>query len=235
MCVCTFTLTKRKIKKLNELKLLNLGYIIEDLLFINNNFEILIWENRKFCNISFIFWFYIVCSSFGSILPKYSIWKVNNWCHEYCTIFLGLRNAKFICFSVMKLCLVMVFGEFLYFLGLAQCFIGLSGITARFFRSMENVVKHSRTVEEIENLALIPKLLDKKRSGITPIADITLLAFGTSFPQISITDTRLCSRQALAVLVSATVCLLLINSSFLLRFPVPSIFTMIFLLLTHVC
>ncbi|XP_057963901.1 magnesium/proton exchanger isoform X3 [Malania oleifera] len=38
----------------------------------------------------------------------------------------------------------------LYFLGIAYCFIGLSAITARFFRSMENVVKHTRKVVETD-------------------------------------------------------------------------------------
>lgn len=42
------------------------------------------------------------------------------------------------------------FRIFLYFMGLAYCFVGLSAITARFFRSMENVVKHSRKVVEID-------------------------------------------------------------------------------------
>ena len=77
------------------------------------------------------------------------------------------------------------FRTVLYFLGLAYCFIGLSAITARFFRSMENVVKHSRTVVEIDPLTKTDSVRHEK-VGNYAIADITLLAFGTSFPQISL-------------------------------------------------
>ncbi|XP_058225947.1 magnesium/proton exchanger isoform X1 [Rhododendron vialii] len=77
------------------------------------------------------------------------------------------------------------FRAFLYFLGLAYCFIGLSAITARFFRSMEAVVKHSRTVVEIDPLTNSEEVRQEKVWNYT-IADITLLAFGTSFPQISL-------------------------------------------------
>ncbi|KAI3449472.1 hypothetical protein Pfo_006137 [Paulownia fortunei] len=77
------------------------------------------------------------------------------------------------------------FRGFLYFLALAYCFIGLSAITARFFRSMENVVKHTRTVEEIDPRTNTKFVRHKKVWNYT-IADITLLAFGTSFPQISL-------------------------------------------------
>lgn len=78
-----------------------------------------------------------------------------------------------------------VFRGFLYFVALAYCFIGLSAITARFFRSMEYVVKHTRTVEEIDPCTNIKVIRHKKVWNYT-IADITLLAFGTSFPQISL-------------------------------------------------
>ncbi|XWS31736.1 hypothetical protein CRYUN_Cryun23aG0101300 [Craigia yunnanensis] len=74
---------------------------------------------------------------------------------------------------------------FLYFLGLAYCFIGLSAITARFFRSMENIVKHTRTVVEIDPDTNTETIRQEKVWNYT-IADITLLAFGTSFPQISL-------------------------------------------------
>lgn len=77
------------------------------------------------------------------------------------------------------------FRAFLYCLGLAYCFIGLSAITARFFRSMETVVKHSRTVVEIDPLTNCEVVRHEKVWNYT-IADITLLAFGTSFPQISL-------------------------------------------------
>ena len=77
------------------------------------------------------------------------------------------------------------FRAFLYFLGLAYCFIGLSAITARFFRSMENVVKHTREVVEIDPGSNREIIKHEKVWNYT-IADITLLAFGTSFPQISL-------------------------------------------------
>ncbi|GFP85579.1 magnesium/proton exchanger [Phtheirospermum japonicum] len=77
------------------------------------------------------------------------------------------------------------FRGFLYFLALAYCFIGLSAITARFFRSMENVVKHTRTVEEIDPCTN-SKIIRHRKVWNYTIADITLLAFGTSFPQISL-------------------------------------------------
>ncbi|KAK6135063.1 hypothetical protein DH2020_031184 [Rehmannia glutinosa] len=60
-----------------------------------------------------------------------------------------------------------------------------SAITARFFLSMENVVKHTRTVEEIDPCTNTKIVRHKKVWNYT-IADITLLAFGTSFPQISL-------------------------------------------------
>ncbi|XP_015951159.1 magnesium/proton exchanger [Arachis duranensis] len=77
------------------------------------------------------------------------------------------------------------FRTFLYFLGLAYCFLGLSAITARFFKSMENVVKHTRKVVEIDPVTQIEVVRHEKVWNYT-IADISLLAFGTSFPQISL-------------------------------------------------
>ncbi|XVF80594.1 hypothetical protein PTKIN_Ptkin15bG0086200 [Pterospermum kingtungense] len=77
------------------------------------------------------------------------------------------------------------FRTFLYFLSLAYCFIGLSAITARFFRSMENVVKHTRTVVEIDPHTNT-EIGRQEKVWNYAIADITLLAFGTSFPQISL-------------------------------------------------
>lgn len=74
---------------------------------------------------------------------------------------------------------------FLYFLALAYCFIGLSAITDCFFRSMENVVKHSRAVEEIDP-STNAKVVRNKKVWNYAVADIALLAFGTSFPQISL-------------------------------------------------
>lgn len=80
------------------------------------------------------------------------------------------------------------FRAFLYFLGLAYCFIGLSAITARFFRSMENIVKHKREVVEIDPVTHTEVVRQDKVWNYT-IADISLLAFGTSFPQISLATT----------------------------------------------
>lgn len=77
------------------------------------------------------------------------------------------------------------FRTFLYCLGLAYCFIGLSAITARFFRSMENVVKQTREVVETDPYTNSMVVRREKVWNYT-IADITLLAFGTSFPQISL-------------------------------------------------
>ena len=73
----------------------------------------------------------------------------------------------------------------LYFFGLAYCFIGLSAITARFFRSMENVVKHSREVVVTDPITKVETVTNAKVWTFA-IADISLLAFGTSFPQISL-------------------------------------------------
>ncbi|KAL8143054.1 hypothetical protein V2J09_016086 [Rumex salicifolius] len=72
---------------------------------------------------------------------------------------------------------------FLYFLGLAYCFFGLSAITARFFRSMENIVKHTRRVV-VMNPETNAQVVRYENVWNFTIADITLLAFGTSFPQI---------------------------------------------------
>ncbi|KAG2326031.1 hypothetical protein Bca52824_008759 [Brassica carinata] len=77
------------------------------------------------------------------------------------------------------------FRAVLYFLGLAYCFIGLSAITSRFFKSMENVVKHSRKVVSVDPVTKAQVITYKKVWNFT-IADISLLAFGTSFPQISL-------------------------------------------------
>nr|XP_043611129.1 magnesium/proton exchanger [Erigeron canadensis] len=74
---------------------------------------------------------------------------------------------------------------FLYFLALAYCFLGLSSITARFFRSMEHVVQQTRMVLEVDPVSNT-KIVKHVRFWNYTIADITLLAFGTSFPQISL-------------------------------------------------
>ncbi|KAL8522776.1 hypothetical protein ACS0TY_012933 [Phlomoides rotata] len=100
----------------------------------------------------------------------------NNFGHEKCKFYLLFH------FETM---LGNGFRAFLYFLALAYCFIGLSAITDRFFRSMENVVKHSRRVEEIDPCTNA-KVVRYEKVWNYAIADIALLAFGTSFPQISL-------------------------------------------------
>nr|CAB3492182.1 unnamed protein product [Digitaria exilis] len=73
----------------------------------------------------------------------------------------------------------------IYTIALAYCFIGLSAITARFFKSMEQIMKHSREVVSIDPCTNAP-VLKKEKVWNYAIADIALLAFGTSFPQISL-------------------------------------------------
>nr|CAB3490497.1 unnamed protein product [Digitaria exilis] len=73
----------------------------------------------------------------------------------------------------------------IYTIALAYCFIGLSAITARFFKSMEQIMKHSREVVSIDPFTNAP-VLKKEKVWNYAIADIALLAFGTSFPQISL-------------------------------------------------
>ncbi|KAJ0980647.1 hypothetical protein J5N97_008902 [Dioscorea zingiberensis] len=74
---------------------------------------------------------------------------------------------------------------FLYLAALAYCFIGLSSITARFFLSMENVVKQTREVVQIDPFTN-KEVTKRVKIWNYAIADIALLAFGTSFPQISL-------------------------------------------------
>ncbi|KAG0475774.1 hypothetical protein HPP92_015460 [Vanilla planifolia] len=73
----------------------------------------------------------------------------------------------------------------LYFAALFYCFIGLSAITGRFFRSMENIVKQTKDVKVVDPCTKTEVIKHEKVWNYT-IADITLLAFGTSFPQISL-------------------------------------------------
>ncbi|KAJ1695193.1 hypothetical protein LUZ63_011891 [Rhynchospora breviuscula] len=74
---------------------------------------------------------------------------------------------------------------FLYLLGLAYCFIGLSAITSKFFHSMENMMRQTKKVVQIDPDTNLPVVKEEKCWNYT-IADISLLAFGTSFPQISL-------------------------------------------------
>lgn len=78
------------------------------------------------------------------------------------------------------------FRAFLYLVALAYCFIGLSAITARFFKSMEHVVQQTRKVDVSNNNTNGGKNYRYEKVWNFTIADITLLAFGTSFPQISL-------------------------------------------------
>jgi len=73
----------------------------------------------------------------------------------------------------------------LYTVALAYCFIGLSAITARFFKSMEQIMRHSREVVIIDPHTKEPVVKHEKVWNYA-VADIALLAFGTSFPQISL-------------------------------------------------
>ncbi|KAF3784071.1 Magnesium/proton exchanger [Nymphaea thermarum] len=74
---------------------------------------------------------------------------------------------------------------FVYLLGLSYCFIGLSAITSCFFQSMENIVKQTKSVVVVDPCSKT-ELIKKAKIWNHTIADITLLAFGTSFPQISL-------------------------------------------------
>lgn len=97
----------------------------------------------------------------------------------------GLKNCESYLLFRGETSLGNALRAFLYILGLAYCFIGLSAITARFFRSMESVVKQTRRVVERDPSTNSEYIRYEKVWNYT-IADITLLAFGTSFPQISL-------------------------------------------------
>lgn len=73
----------------------------------------------------------------------------------------------------------------LYSLALVYCFLGLSAITARFFRGMENIVQQTRGVS-FQDPDTGRQVVKQQRVWNYAVADITLLAFGTSFPQISL-------------------------------------------------
>uniref|UniRef100_A0A0E0J564 Sodium/calcium exchanger membrane region domain-containing protein n=1 Tax=Oryza nivara TaxID=4536 RepID=A0A0E0J564_ORYNI len=74
---------------------------------------------------------------------------------------------------------------FIYTAVLAYCFIGLSAITGRFFKSMESIMRHSREVVTVDPHTNATIVKHEKVWNYT-IADVALLAFGTSFPQISL-------------------------------------------------
>lgn len=73
----------------------------------------------------------------------------------------------------------------LYGLALVYCFLGLSAITARFFHGMENIVLQTREVS-FQDPDTGRQVVKQQRVWNYAVADITLLAFGTSFPQISL-------------------------------------------------
>lgn len=99
------------------------------------------------------------------------------------------KNSDFFCEKYLFIHSEVFFSKgiraFLYFCALAYCFIGLSVITARFFCSMENIVKQTREIAVV-NSCTITKMVRHERVWNYTIADISLLAFGTSFPQISL-------------------------------------------------
>ncbi|CAA0828213.1 Magnesium/proton exchanger [Striga hermonthica] len=90
---------------------------------------------------------------------------------------LGMKTCQFYLLFHGETKLGNGFRGFLYFVALAYCFIGLSAITARFFKSMETVVKHTRTVEEMDPYTNT-KIVRRKKVWNYAIADISLLAFG---------------------------------------------------------
>eukprot|EP00249_Psilotum_nudum_P011564 c23245_g1_i1 orf=568-2034(-) len=73
----------------------------------------------------------------------------------------------------------------LYILGLLYCFIGLSSVTGRFFIAMEHIVRQTYEVVQKDAVTGV-KVVKREKVWNYTIADITLLAFGTSFPQISL-------------------------------------------------
>ncbi|KAG6551758.1 hypothetical protein Mapa_006849 [Marchantia paleacea] len=73
----------------------------------------------------------------------------------------------------------------LYALGLVFCFIGLATITALYMRAMEMIVKQTRKVRRTNPVTGMVEVLHEKIWNST-VADITLLALGTSSPQISL-------------------------------------------------
>jgi magnesium/proton exchanger len=74
----------------------------------------------------------------------------------------------------------------LYTVALAYFFVGLSTVAARFFKSMEQIMRHSReVVVGVDPRTGAPVVRRGKVWNYT-VADIALLAFGTSFPKISL-------------------------------------------------
>ncbi|KAL2609756.1 hypothetical protein R1flu_028329 [Riccia fluitans] len=73
----------------------------------------------------------------------------------------------------------------LYAMGLVYCFIGLAAITALYMRAMETIVKQMRKVSRKNPETGTVEIVSEKIWN-SAVADITLLALGTSSPQISL-------------------------------------------------
>lgn len=78
-----------------------------------------------------------------------------------------------------------------YALAIVYCFLGLSAITSRFFRGMENIVQQTREVSS-QDPVTGRQVIKTQHVWNYAVADITLLAFGTSFPQISLATIDAC-------------------------------------------
>ncbi|KAL3689800.1 hypothetical protein R1sor_016109 [Riccia sorocarpa] len=74
---------------------------------------------------------------------------------------------------------------FLYAIGLAYCFIGLASITVLYMRAMETIVNQTRKVSRKSPLTGTVEIVNERIWNLA-VADITLLALGTSSPQISL-------------------------------------------------
>ncbi|AQK39415.1 Magnesium/proton exchanger [Zea mays] len=84
--------------------------------------------------------------------------------------------------SSQWICTPLSHGKFKF----AYCFVGLSAVIACFFKSIEQIMRHSReVVVGVDPRTGAPVVRRDKVWNYT-IADIALLAFGTNFPQISL-------------------------------------------------
>jgi magnesium/proton exchanger len=74
----------------------------------------------------------------------------------------------------------------LYVVAPAYCFVGLPAVMARFFKSMEQIMRHSRDVVVGVDPRTGAHVVRHDKAWNYTVADIAFLAFGTSFPQISL-------------------------------------------------
>lgn len=74
---------------------------------------------------------------------------------------------------------------FLYFLGMAYCFIGFAAITACFMNAMETIVQKTKKVTKWDPVE-DREVTTEERTWNATFADITLLALGTCAPQIAL-------------------------------------------------